>query len=112
MSKIAVLGSGQVGQILADGFLKHGHDVMRGSRDPGKLEEWKASTGGAARIGTFAEAAAFGEIVVLAVKGSGAESASPVARPRCSSAATTKAQSPRRARFSALSAGTSRTWAR
>jgi predicted dinucleotide-binding enzyme len=31
---IGVLGSGLVGQTLADGFLRHGHDVMRGSRDP------------------------------------------------------------------------------
>ena len=35
--KIGVLGSGVVGQVLADGFLKHGHQVMRGSRDTGKL---------------------------------------------------------------------------
>ena len=35
--KIAVLGTGKVGEVLANGFLKHGHDVMRGSRDPGKL---------------------------------------------------------------------------
>lgn len=74
MSKVAVLGSGQVGQVLAEGFLKHGHEVMRGSRDPGKLAEWREKTKGA-KTGTFAEAAAWADIVVLAVKGGAAESA-------------------------------------
>lgn len=70
--KFGVLGSGVVGQTLADGFLKHGHEVMRGSRDPGKLSGWKAAAGANARTGTFAEAARFGELVVLAVKGGAA----------------------------------------
>jgi predicted dinucleotide-binding enzyme len=71
--RVAVLGSGQVGQVLSDGFLKHGHEVMRGSRDPGKLAAWKGSAGPQASTGTFAEAARFGDIVVLAVKGTAAE---------------------------------------
>jgi hypothetical protein len=75
MDKIAVLGSGQVGQVLADGFLKHGHAVMRGSREPAKLDAWKAGAGAAASTGTFAEAARFGDVVVLAVKGAAAEEA-------------------------------------
>ena len=70
--KVGVVGSGIVGQTLADGFLKHGHEVMRGSRDPAKLAAWKAGAGAKARAGTFAEAAAFGEVVVLAVKGTAA----------------------------------------
>jgi hypothetical protein len=70
--KIGVVGSGVVGQALADGFLKHGHEVMRGSREPAKLAAWKGGAGAKARTGTFAEAAAFGELVVLAVKGSAA----------------------------------------
>ena len=73
MKKIAVLGSGAVGQALADGFLKHGYDVMRGSRDPDKLADWKAKASGHAATGTFAQAAAWGELVVLAVKGTAAE---------------------------------------
>lgn len=72
MSKVAVLGSGQVGQVLAEGFLKHGHEVMRGTRDPSKLADWKSKTPRAA-TGTFAEAAAWADTVVLAVKGSAAE---------------------------------------
>ncbi len=75
MSKIAVLGSGQVGQVLADGFLKHGHEVMRASREPGKLQDWKKGAGDKARAGTFAEAAAWAGTVVVAVKGGAAESA-------------------------------------
>jgi predicted dinucleotide-binding enzyme len=73
--KIGVLGSGTVGRTLADGFLKHGHEVMRGSREPKKLDEWKAGAGARARAGTFAEAAAFGELVVIAVKGTAAVAA-------------------------------------
>lgn len=70
---IGVLGSGEVGEALADGFLKHGYAVMRGSRDPGKLAEWHKKAGAKASVGTFAETARFGQILVLAVKGSGAE---------------------------------------
>ena len=71
--KVGVLGSGVVGQVLADGFLKHGHEVMRGSRDPAKLADWQKGAGARGRTGTFAEAARFGELVVLAVKGTAAK---------------------------------------
>ncbi len=70
--KVGVIGSGIVGQVLSDGFLKHGHEVMRGSRDPAKLAPWKAGAGAKAKVGTFAETARFGELVVLAVKGAAA----------------------------------------
>jgi len=73
--KVGVLGSGQVGQVLADGLLKHGHEVMRGSREPGKLAAWKAGAGPKASTGTSADAAKWGQLVVLAVKGSAAEAA-------------------------------------
>lgn len=73
--RIGILGSGGVGETLANGFLAHGHQVMRGSRDPGKLSAWRSNVGENASIGDFAETAAFGEIVILAVKGDGAESA-------------------------------------
>lgn len=75
MKKIGVIGSGDVGEALANGFLTHGYDVMRASRDPGKLAEWKTKAGGKAATGTLAEAAAFGELVTLAVKGAAAEEA-------------------------------------
>jgi len=73
MKKIAVLGSGVVGQTLADGFLRHGYEVMRGSREPAKLGAWKSKAGAKASVGTFAEAARYGETIVLAVKGTAAE---------------------------------------
>jgi predicted dinucleotide-binding enzyme len=68
--KVAILGSGEVGQTLGAGFLKHGHQVMMGTRDPKKEEvaNWVAQTPGAT-AGTFAEAAGFGEVIVLAVLG-------------------------------------------
>jgi len=75
MSKIGILGSGQVAQILALGFKKHGHDVMIGSREPGKLAAWQAEKGAGIAIGDFAATAAHGEIIVLAVLGRAAESA-------------------------------------
>jgi predicted dinucleotide-binding enzyme len=75
MSKIGVIGSGKVGETLANGFVKHGHDVMRGSRDPSKLAEWKRAPGAKAQTGTFEETARFGDVVVLAVKGTAAEEA-------------------------------------
>ena len=75
MKKVGVVGSGLVGEVLADGFLKHGYEVMRGTRDPGKLAEWKGKAGAKASVGTMADAARFGEVVVLAVKGSAAEEA-------------------------------------
>src|SRR5205807_2445638 len=65
---IGILGSGDVGKTLAAGFLKHGHNVTVGTRGAAKLEEWKRQHS-SARIGSFADAAKFGEIVVLAVKG-------------------------------------------
>lgn len=73
MKKVAVLGSGVVGQVLADGFLKHGYEVMRGTRQPEKLAAWQENAGRAASVGGFSEAAAFGDLVVLAVKGGAAE---------------------------------------
>ena len=66
--KVGVLGSGTVGQTLAVGFLKHGHQVLVGTRDPkaDDVVKWAAKTS-AARVGTFAEAAKFGDLLVIAV---------------------------------------------
>lgn len=71
---IGILGSGAVAQALAGGFLKHGHTVMLGTRSPGKLSDWVAAHP-SGRIASFAEAAKFGELVVLAVKGTAAADA-------------------------------------
>jgi len=67
--KIGIIGSGIVAKTLGTGFLKNGHEVMLGTRDPSKLSEWKESEGKRALTGSFEEAAAFGVIVVLAVAG-------------------------------------------
>jgi predicted dinucleotide-binding enzyme len=66
--KVGVLGSGDVAKVLAAGFKKHGHQVKIGSRTPAKLADWLVQNSGI-ESGTFAEAASFGELVVLAVKG-------------------------------------------
>jgi predicted dinucleotide-binding enzyme len=73
--RVGVLGSGDVGKVLAGGFIKLGHDVKIGSRDPEKLREWAAGAGEHASAGTFEEAAKFGDVIVLATLGAGAESA-------------------------------------
>ncbi len=73
MKKIGILGSGVVAKTLGSGFIKHGYDVMLGTSDASKLADWQGKSGG--QVGSFSEAAAFGEIVVLAVKGVHAESA-------------------------------------
>jgi predicted dinucleotide-binding enzyme len=52
--------------------MRHGHQVMMGTRSPHKLSDWSAKHAGSA-VGTFAEAAKFGELLVLAVKGAAAE---------------------------------------
>jgi 8-hydroxy-5-deazaflavin:NADPH oxidoreductase len=64
--KVGVLGSGDVAKTLAGGFLKHGHAVKIGSRSPAKLADWSGKNSGSS-VGTFAEAAQFGELVVVAV---------------------------------------------
>jgi hypothetical protein len=69
--KVGVLGSGDVAKTLASGFLKHGHEVTIGSGSPEKLADWKKENSKGA-TGTFADAANFGEVLVLAVKGSAA----------------------------------------
>jgi 8-hydroxy-5-deazaflavin:NADPH oxidoreductase len=72
--KIGILGSGVVAQTLGAGLLKHGYDVMAGTRDQTKLVEW-ATAHPKAFLGSFRDAATFGEAVVLAVKGTAAAAA-------------------------------------
>lgn len=66
--KVGILGSGVVATALGEGFLRHGHEVMLGTRSAAKLSDWAAKNPGA-QIGSFSDAAAFGELLVLAVKG-------------------------------------------
>lgn len=69
MKKIGIIGSGQVAQTLGNGFLKHHYEVMLGSTNIEKLTDWKEKGGEHAHVGTFEDAAKFGNIVVLAIKG-------------------------------------------
>ena len=71
---VGVIGSGDVAKTLAAGFKKHGHRVMIGSREPAKLASWAESQGGIS-VGDFAQTGAFGDVVVLAVRGSAAAEA-------------------------------------
>lgn len=64
-----------VAKALGIGFVKHGYTVMLGTRDVTKLAEWQDSVGSGAQIGSFTETAKFGDIVVLAVKGTVAKNA-------------------------------------
>ncbi len=74
-NRVGVIGSGIVGETLANGLLKHGYEVMRGSRDTAKLAGWKQQAGARASVGSPVETARFGDLVVLAVKGTAAEAA-------------------------------------
>lgn len=69
--KIGVLGTGQVGRTLAARLVELGHDVVLGAREATnpRATEWVESMGGRARAGTFADAAAHGEVVVNATAG-------------------------------------------
>ena len=74
--KVGIIGSAEVGKALAKGFLSEGYAVMLGTRNPTKADliEWKKENKGG-QVGTFAEAAEFGEILVLATGGDVTESA-------------------------------------
>ncbi len=69
--KIAVLGTGMVGNALATKLVQVGHQVMMGSRtaDSEAGQKWLQSVDGKAQIGTFADAAAFGEMIISCTNG-------------------------------------------
>jgi len=75
MKKIGIIGSGIVAQALGSGFLKYGYQVMLGTRDISKLAAWLKGSGANASTGSFADTAKFGEIIVLAIKGTAAKEA-------------------------------------
>lgn len=81
--KIGILGSGDVGQALGRGFLELGHEVKIGTRNiPNeKLNLWLESNNKNATIGTFEDTTFFGEIIIIAIKGSAVENAIKMANP-------------------------------
>jgi len=80
---VGILGTGDVGRALGIGFINNGHSVMIGSRAPGsdKAKELLAKIGPRASVGTFAQAARFGEVIVQATLWSGTENAIRLADP-------------------------------
>jgi predicted dinucleotide-binding enzyme len=79
--KVGIVGSGIVGQTIGAKLVERGEDVVLGTRSPGDtsakrgmggtLAEWLDKTGGRARVSSFADAAAHGEIVINATSGVG-----------------------------------------
>jgi len=77
--KIGIIGSGVVGQTLGAKLVERGEDVVLGTRSPGSmddkrgfgqsLDDWLKTAGSKARVGTFADAAAHGEVVINATSG-------------------------------------------
>lgn len=71
MKNIAILGTGMVGDTLGTKLVSLGHKVMMGSRSKinEKASAWSLRNGENATIGTFADAAAFGEIIFNCTSG-------------------------------------------
>jgi 8-hydroxy-5-deazaflavin:NADPH oxidoreductase len=69
--KVGILGSGDVGRSLGRGFAAIGHDVRIGTRNPSAeaLQEWTKAVEGRGSVGAFADAAEYGELVVVATLG-------------------------------------------
>lgn len=75
--KIGVLGTGTVGATIGSRLIELGHEVKMGSRtaDNTKAAGWAQKAGSKASTGTFADAAAFGEVIFNCTKGEGTLSA-------------------------------------
>jgi predicted dinucleotide-binding enzyme len=80
--KIGILGTGDVGKALGKGFLALGHEVKLGGREATneKAAAWVKESGPKASAGTFTDAAAFGELNVLATLGAANKAALDQAR--------------------------------
>lgn len=72
--KIAVLGTGMVGETIASKLVELGHEVRMGSRSATneKAAAWSARAGERASHGDFADAAQFGELVFVCTLGAAA----------------------------------------
>ena len=73
--KIGIIGSGQVGRTLAKAFKSEGYDVMLGTRNTSNEHVVQFNDEAKIDVGTFDETAKFGDIIVLATKGTAAEEA-------------------------------------
>jgi 8-hydroxy-5-deazaflavin:NADPH oxidoreductase len=83
--KVGILGSGDVGRKLADGLIEIGCEIKIGTRDPTKenIVQWvhNHATDKKVSVGTFADAAAFGELVIIATLWDGIVNAIKLANP-------------------------------
>jgi predicted dinucleotide-binding enzyme len=79
--RIGIVGAGRIGGNCARQFAKGGHEVKLSGRDPSKLEPLAAEIGAAASVGSPAEAADSGEVVVFAVPWDGFDDAVSAAGP-------------------------------
>ena len=65
--KIGIIGTGRIGGALAEHWAKAGHQLMVSSRHPEQLQPLADRLGPRVRVGTPAEAAAFGEVLLISV---------------------------------------------
>ncbi len=81
--KIGIIGSGDVAQALGEGLVKAGHAVMLGTRDTAKkdLSAWRKKGDKKRSLGSTTEAAAYGEMVFLAIAWHAAEDVLSQVRP-------------------------------
>lgn len=75
--KVGILGSGAAGIALGSGLVRLGYSVMIGTRNTykEKLQQWMKVNAPHGRLGTFSDAATFGDVVVLCTNWSGTQSA-------------------------------------
>ena len=71
--RVGILGSGEAAQALANKFLKHGYEVMLGTRDVKGMRNWFNSSGDNAWVGSYEDTAHFGDLLILVVRSSSAE---------------------------------------
>ena len=81
--KVGIFGTGDVGRSLGRAFVALGHDVKLGAREASneKAVAWAKENGERASAGTFADAAEFGELTVLATLGAANEAVLKAAGP-------------------------------
>ncbi len=81
--KVGIIGSGIVGRTLGEGFIRLGNEVMIGTRNPDKdeVKQFVHKNSGKATAGSFADAAKYGDILVICVAGKIAEDAVKLAGP-------------------------------
>ncbi len=65
--KIGIIGSGRIGSLVGRLWVRAGHEVKFSSRHPERLAALASELGAPASVGTPAEAAAFGEVILISV---------------------------------------------